>query len=273
MNEYREALCIKAEVALWRARRTVYQQRVEQLKNRYILEQDDVERIEDSFFARWRKNYEATLGKEKAEALKAKLELERVEGLVRDAGEKYVLFSGEAERYTQLWEKADQSEWSETEKELCIWCEEMELAEAAATANNSCLMMLSGELKKFHDGKEDEKELIYLQERVSESYRAAENFLEAVGRLRKMPGTPIKTVRGERRVMDGGYTMLFMRWEHPPVELRMRNFDFAEVKGGLHISEALHRLRGDLEELHELFVELIEEKTVSGEALLGRLEQ
>ena len=272
MQNVREALRVRVELLICRAYRAVYRQKIELLKSQYILEKDDVERVKRSFFARLKNNYEAKLGKEKAEALKVRLELERTEKLFREAEEQLPALQEKAEGDREFWGNAELNSWNEDEKHLLAWCEEMELLEEAAVTNDRCLVMLSGELRKFYDGKEDEEELIYLQKRVAESYIAAEKFLESIGRLRVMEGTTIKTVYGERRVLNGGSTKLFMRRGHSPVELRMRNFDFEKVKGGLHISEALLQLRGDLEEVHQLFAELLEEKVEAGKELMQQID-
>ena len=67
MQNMKEALQVRAELALWRGRKAVHQPRLESLQSKYILEQDDVNRLQRGIFSKLKRDYEEKLEKEKAE--------------------------------------------------------------------------------------------------------------------------------------------------------------------------------------------------------------
>lgn len=87
-----EALSIRAELALWKGRRSIYGARCKALSSEYVLKKDVVERMERSVrkhFSLFGGNYEERLAKEKLEVDAAKKAYEQVV-LYMEEGEKRI---------------------------------------------------------------------------------------------------------------------------------------------------------------------------------------
>lgn len=65
MQNMKEALHVRAELVLWCGRKAVHQPRLESLRSKYILEQDNVNRLQRGIFSKLKEDYEEKLEKEK----------------------------------------------------------------------------------------------------------------------------------------------------------------------------------------------------------------
>ena len=103
MQNMKEALQVRAELALWRGRKAVHQPRLESLRSKYILEQDDVNRLQRGIFSKLKRDYEEKLEKEKAEVAVAKAELDHMTELMRIADDKLPVLELQAKAYQDFW--------------------------------------------------------------------------------------------------------------------------------------------------------------------------
>lgn len=179
MQNMREALQVRAELALWRGRKAVYQPRLESLRSKYILEQDDVNRLQRGLFSKLKRDYEEKLEKEKAEVAVAKAELDRMKEWMRIADEKLPVLELQAKAYLDFWETADLSILGGDEKTVLGWCQQAETCLRLAKETNLCIVRLKEEQERSFSGQGvHEQSMLLLQSQIDRLWTAAEVFLK-----------------------------------------------------------------------------------------------
>lgn len=275
MRNMKEALQVRAELALWVTRKEVYRLRVDELKKKLNAEQDDVERMErDGIFSRIKSlgGFDEKLEKEKAEVEEARTELERVETLLLDADKKISFLEKKVKKFKFDGVDIDKAALSETEKELLDWCGMMELAEKVIALNNRCIEEGTAALLCTYSGPGNREKNLEFQEDVNMLMQKTEEFLSKVGRVRYLPGMRIKTIQGVKRNSAlNGRTLLFFWTGHKSTEIDIQDFDFQELWGSWAVGDTMERKLKELKELEQLFYSIAEEKMALGEELLGKL--
>lgn len=179
MRNMKEALQVRAELALWRGRKAVHQPRLESLQSKYILEQDDVNRLQRGIFSKLKRDYEEKLEKEKAEVAVAKAELDRMTELMRNADEKLPVLELQAKAYQDFWETADLSILGGDEKTVLGWCQQAETCLRLAKETNLCIVRLKEEQERLFSGQGvHEQSMLLLQSQIDRLWTAAEVFLK-----------------------------------------------------------------------------------------------
>lgn len=275
MQNMKEALQVRAELALWATKKEVHRLRVDELKKKLISEQNDVERMErDGFFSRIKSlgRFDEKLEKEKAEAEEARTELERVETLLLDADKKIPFLEKKVKKFKIDGMDIDKAALSEMEKELLDWCEMMELAEKVIALNNHCIKEGTAALLCTYSGSGNREKNLEFQQDVNMLMQKTEEFLSKIGRVRYLPGMRLKTIQGVKRNSAlNGRTLLFFWAEHKSTEIDILDFDFQELWGSWAVGDTMERKLKELKELEQLFYSIAEEKMVLGEEFLRKL--
>ena len=179
MQNMKEALQVRAELALWRGRKAVHQPRLESLRSKYILEQDDVNRLQRGIFSKLKRDYEEKLEKEKAEVAVAKAELDHMTELMRIADDKLPVLELQAKAYQDFWETADLSTLDGDEKTVLGWCQQAETCLRLVKETNLCIVRLKEEQERSFSGQGvHEQSMLLLQSQIDRLWPAAEVFLK-----------------------------------------------------------------------------------------------
>ncbi|WP_066047580.1 hypothetical protein [Anaerotignum propionicum] len=181
-----EGLCIRAELDLWRGRRSIYGARKIALKSEYVLKQDVVDRMERSVlkhFFLFRGNFEEKLEKEKWEAYEAKKAYEKVELYIEE----------EKKRIPELERQLEDgmcfnmvhsgscvliNEVDTTEKCLIVWCELVEEAISISDRVTSFLTDLLVCIERSNNAKAQGSEINSIQIGVCEIVEKANSFFK-----------------------------------------------------------------------------------------------
>ena len=266
MERARELLLAKAELLLWQCRKEMYAGKVAELRKQYTIEQDEAERAERSFFAKLRRNYEENLGKEKAEVIKVRLELERIEKIIAEAEEKIPLLERKMENDSFLYNIED---FTEEEKELRNWCQWMEEAYAVIALANRCIEEGREARLAAYSGPGDREKNLLFQNNINLLMEKIESLLMVIGRVRYLPGMRMKTIYGTRRnLLMNGRTLCFFWKDHAVAEIDILDFDLSELYGSWAVGETVERKQKELDEIYALLCMILEEKISCGNDLL-----
>lgn len=275
MQNMKEVLQIRAELALWATRKEVHHLRVNKLKRKLISEQNDVERMErNGIFSRIksRGGFDEKLEKEKAEAEEVRIELERVETLLLGADKKIPFLEKKMKELQLDGVDIDKTTLSGMEKELLDWCEMMELAEKVIALNNHCIEEGTAALLCTYSGSENREKNLEFQQDVNMLMQKTEEFLSKIGRVRYLPGRRLKTIQGVKRNSALNGRMLLFFWPgHKSTEIDIQDFDFQELWGSWAVGDTMERKLKELKELEQLFYSIAEEKMALGEEFLRKL--
>lgn len=215
MNERKEALRVRAEYALLSGRKAVYQPELKGLKSKYILEQDDVNRLEmglSGFLAKRKRDYEERLEKEKAEVAAAKAEWEEKDALIREADEKLPQLREQMKGQQGLWEAVDVSALHSEGKLLLDWCWRAEQIGRIAKETNDCIALTYDAMGNTMTTLE-ESPLPKLQKKAGWVHENANRFFQEQQTKEKLPSwdamlcslcqiTPLGTTRYGRCTME-----------------------------------------------------------------------
>lgn len=260
MREQTEMIRLKAEWLYWSARKEANRLRLDGLRDKLLLEQQDVERMEKRGLFTYLKHlgrYESSLEKEVEEAEAAQAELQNIEDILKEADRMLSRLGRGAAEAKKI--ELDKAVLTKDEEELLSWVEEMELAWKTVAENSACMECAGEMLQELRDGMLDIDRLPAFGERVNDLYRMTGDFLRSMGAVSIVPG--IKT-RNWRRTyyVNGGKTVLFQQEGKPVREVKAHSFDYQNMKSKVAVEEALIWTIMDLENNKLLFVELVEEK-------------
>lgn len=258
-----EALRIRVEYALWSGRKAVHQPRLLSLQSRYILEQDDVNRLERGLFSKFKRGYEEKIEKEKTEAAEAKTEWERISALVKTAEEKLSVLEPKRKTYDAFWETASFSEWSGNEKEVLAWCKNAEEAKAVIEETNVCI-----ELAKKAIGNTamlEESPLPILQSRAEALHEKANALFANLHREERLPSwESMLYYLYSVQSFGGNYSAM-------PFGGNYGRNSIEDVQLAIATNTALFNLDQALKELRERLAEIFTEIEKEGERLLDQL--
>lgn len=269
MQNRKEALRIRAELALWGGRKAIHQPRLKALKSKYILEQDDVNRMEvglSGFLAKRKRDYDEKLEKEKAEVTAAKAELDRMTELIRIADEKLADLEGQAKAYQEFWETADLSAFSGDEKVLLDWCQQAEICLRLAKETNLCIVRLKEEQESFTGVEGNSSVLLALQKRIDLIWINGEAL--------------IKTLGNEKGMLERKHDLSFLAEDDPILVKAAKTFPcrltenlavFDTASEFIRTNNSLYGLEEELREFRKLLADIFEKLVEKGEELLGRL--
>lgn len=263
MANTREILRAQAEWVLWNGRKVVYRSRVEELQSKYILEQDDVNRMQiglSGFLSKRKRGYEEKLEKEMAEAAAVKEELERLQKLVAAADEKLPILELQLKAFAEEWEKLDGSLLHGEEKEIYQWCKETEKCVKVVKEINFCIAKLKEMQDDFGALQEESTPLLQLQKRIDLVWLNARTFVEEL--------------EGERK-----YDLSFLAEEDSSFMQfaktyrcgLTRNITAVDAIADLvRTNNSLHGLDMELQELRKRLTEVFDAMTEAGEGLLQK---
>lgn len=259
MANMKEALKIRAELALWSGRKAVHQPRLKSLQSKYILEQDDVNRLERGFFSKLKRGYEEKVEKEKAEVEAAKVEWEKITALMQTADEKLPVLELQAKAYEGFWEAADTTALIGEDKALFHWCQQAELCMRLARETNFCIMKLKEAQEYAFAGPVAYDEvMLRLQGQIDRLWMSAEGFMRDVAET--------------ERVDRGKHSLAFLeikQSELARVSRQWRNLE--EIGRDLKVHNTLFEMEANLNKLREQFGAVFEELAEDGEVLLQRM--
>ena len=269
MEKKIKALLLKAELLHWLCQKELYYRKVDELRRECVRERDEAERAERSFFAKLCGNYEERFGKEKAEAIKIQLELERIEKVLADAEERIPALKEMLQEDFSF-----EEDFTGEEKELSDWCTFMERAYEVIALTNKCLEEGWAERTRSYSNPGNLENCIVFQEDVEELYRRMDGFLSMVGRVRYLQGTRINVGFGRtnRTTVYGGKTFMFFRKGYATVQIDLHELDFKNLWGGLAFGDALERKLKEIELLEKLFSGITKEYLLMGEELRRKVK-
>ncbi len=261
MMEVKEALRVRAGYVLWSGRKAVHQQRLKALQSRYILEQDDVNLLERSFFAKWKWDYEEKLEKEQMEAETAKAEWQKIEALMKTADEKLPELDRQMEECTAFWQAADISIYTGEEKVLLRWCQQAETCMDLAKEANLCILKLKEAQKYAFIGPEVyEDTLLQLQGQIDYLWAKVEVFIKEVSEM--------------ECVEQGKHNLEFLRGRTSEWSgISMRGNQLEKIGVELKVNHNLHEMETNLNRLRDQLGEAFEELAEDGEILLRRMNR
>lgn len=271
MEKKTENLLTRAELLLWLCRKELYRRKIDELKKRCIREQDEVARLEGGFFSKLRRDHDESLEKKKNEFIWVQKELERVQKILAGAEENIPALKKKLENNPSIYKG---EEYEDAEKSLFDWCIFMERAHEVIALTNKCLDEGWMERTHSYSNPGNLENCLVFQEDVEELYRIMEGFLSAVGRVRYLPGIRIDDKmllrRSKRTTYYGGKTIVFLRKGYAAVQIDLHELDFRNLWGGWAVGDALERKLKEIEQLEQLFSEMIKEHIVLGEELLRK---
>lgn len=260
MQNMKEALQVRAELALWSGRKAIYQPGLKALKSKYILEQDDVNRLQRGIFSKLKRDYEEKLEKEKTEVAAAKAELDRMTELMRMADEKLSDLEERAKVYQAFWETADISGWGGGEKALLDWCKQVETCLRLVKETNLCIARLKEEQEHSFAGQDiHEQSMLLLQGQIDRLWTETEAFFAEVEKT-------VEVSRGKHslRFLEIGESELarvFSRWS-----------SLEELGRQMKAYNTLFEMEGNLQKLREQFGIVFEDLAEEGEKLLRKYD-
>lgn len=259
MMNMKEALRNRAELALWSGRKAVHQSRLKSLQSKYILEQDDVNRMERGIFSKWKRGYEEKLEKERAEVETAKAEWEKISALIKIADEKLPVLELKARDYEEFWKTADTSTLMGEDKSLFQWCQQAEMCMRLAKEANLCIMKLKeAQQYAFAGPVAYEEVMIRLQGQIDRLWMSAEGFL--------------KDVCNTDRVDKGKHSLAFLEAGKSELARVCRQWShWEEIGRDLKVHHALCEMEANLNKLREQFGDVFEGLAKDGEELLQRM--
>lgn len=257
MQNMKEALQVRAELVLWCGRKAVHQPRLESLRSKYILEQDNVNRLQRGIFSKLKEDYEEKLEKEKKEAASAKAELDRMTELMKIADQKLPLLELQAKTYQDFWETAETSILSGDEKTLLDWCQQAETCLRLEKETNLCIVDLKEKQEHSFVGPGAyEQSMLLLQSQIDRLWAAAEVFLKEV----------------EETVDRGKHSLRFLEIGESELARVSRHWSAMEEIGReMKVHNTLFEMEGDLRKLQEQFGVVFEDLAEEGEVLLQRI--
>lgn len=227
--------------------------------------------MEGSLFSKLRRGYEERLAEEKEEAARADLELEQAEKELVEIERRISLLERKTEGVSSIYNVED---LSDAEKELCDWCDFMEQAYKVVALANKCLDEGWVERMRSYSNPGNLENCIAFQDDVEELYRIMNGFLSKVGRVRYLPGIRMEQKqflqRSRRTTYFGGKTFVFLREGYAPVQIDLHELDFRNLWGGWAVGDALERKLKEIEQLKQLFSEIIKEYIILGEDMLRK---
>ncbi len=257
MQNMKEALRVRAELVLWCGRKAVHQPRLESLRSKYILEQDNVNRLQRGIFSKLKEDYEEKLEKEKKEAASAKAELDRMTELMKIADQKLPVLELQAKTYQDFWETAETSILSGDEKTLLDWCQQAETCLRLEKETNLCIVDLKEKQEDSFVGPGAyEQSMLLLQSQIDRLWAAAEVFLKEV----------------EETVDRGKHSLRFLEIGESELARVSRHWSAMEEIGReMKVHNTLFEMEGDLRKLQEQFGVVFEDLAEEGEVLLQRI--
>ncbi|WP_458408064.1 hypothetical protein [Anaerotignum sp.] len=260
MMNMKEALRVRAEYALWSGRKAVHQPRLKSLQSKYILEQDDVNRLERGLFSKWKRGYDEKIEKEKAEVETAKAEWERISALMKTADEKLPVLEMQVKAYAEFWETADTSFLTGEDKALYRWCQQAETCMRLARETNHCILQLKeAQQYAFAGPVAYEEVMLRLQGQIDRLWMNAERFL--------------KDVAETERVDKGKHSLSFLEIKQSELARVSRQWRHLEEIGrDLKVHNTLFEMEANLNKLREQFGNVFEELAEDGEVLLKKTD-
>lgn len=263
MVNAREILRAQAEWALWNGRKIVYQPRLEELQSKYILEQDDVNRMQvglSGFLSKRKRGYEEKLEKEMTEAAAAKEELERMKKLLAAADEKLPVLELQVKAFAEKWAEMDDSLLHGEEKEIYRWYVETEKCVQVVKEINLCIAKLKEMQVNSITVQMDSEPFLQLQKQIDLVWINAGAFAKGLE---------------EKRQHD----LSFLEEEDPVLvkiskaygcRLTRSLATFDEVSEWMRTNNALFGLEEELQELRKRLAEVFDAMTEVGEGLLQK---
>lgn len=259
MQERKEALRVRAEYALLSGRKAVYQPELKRLKSKYILEQDDVNRMEmglSGFFAKRKRDYEERLEKEKAEVAAAKAEWERIDALMREADEKLPTLEEQRKEQQGFWETIDVSTLYGEEKMMLDWCRRAEQIGRIAREANECITLTYDAMGNTMTTLE-ESPLPKLQKKAGMVHENVNRFFREQQTKEELPSWD---------------AILFSLCQITPLGTRQyRRYAMEDIQMATASHKALLALQKALQNLRVRFTGIWADAEKEGEALLQKL--
>lgn len=184
MDTYKaiEALSVRAELNLWKGRRSIYGARRKALSSEYVLKKDVVERMERSlgkYFSLFGRNDEDKLAKAKQEVDVAKKAYEKVlfyieegekripefERKLKGLGDDVICSENKEQKGpSYIEEKGDKT----TEKSLILWCELVEDGVLLSNSITSFLKDLVAHMERCNNAQVKDREKVTIQNSLFE---------------------------------------------------------------------------------------------------------
>lgn len=254
MVNMKEALRVRAELALWSGRKAVHQPRLKSLQSRYILEQDDVNRMQRGLFSKLKRNYNEKLEQEMAEVEAAKAEWEKMTALMKTADEKLLGLELQAKAFVDFWETAESIGLRSDEKALLDWCERMEQGKIVVMETNACISLAQEAMRG--GGLVEESPLPILQRKAEVLHRKANQFFEDLQMEERLPSWE---------------SMLFYLYTVQSIGSNYGRNSVEDIQLAVASNNALFNLDQALKDLRERLAEIMAEVEKEGEALLQRM--
>ena len=258
MQDRKEALRVRAEYALLSGRKAILQPRLKKIKSKYILEQDDVNRMKvglSGFLAKRKRDYEEKLEKEKAEVAAAKAEWERADAQMREADEKLPLLQEPMKKYQEFWETADVSTLYGEEKMLLDWCQRMEQIGRITMETNDCVALTYDAMSNTV-AMAEESPLPKLQKKAKLLHENANRFFQ------------------EQQMEDqllSWDSMLFHLYQIAPAQAGYGRYSMEETQLAVASHSTLLHLLNALKKLQECLTEIWKDAEKEGVDLLQKL--
>ena len=270
-----EGLCIRAELDLWRGRRSIYGARKKALKSEYVLKKDVVDRMERSVLKfLFSGNFEEKLKKVKWEADEAKKAYEKVEFYIEEEKKRIPelerqLADGMCFDMVHSGSSVLLNEVDTTGKSLIVWCELVEEAISISDSVTTFLADLLVCIERSNNAKAQGSEINSIQTGVCEIVEKANSFfkrlwqeyekLENWNNMKQINTKPMVLV-GERNSIG---------------RIRINSKIYAIQNGMENIKEnaLLYTIQDEMENLQKILVETFAAMEEDGQRLSQKLKR
>ena len=270
-----EGLCIRAELDLWRGRRSIYGARKKALKSEYVLKKDVVDRMERSVLKfLFSGNFEEKLKKVKWEADEAKKAYEKVEFYIEEEKKRIPelerqLADGMCFDMVHSGSSVLLNEVDTTGKSLIVWCELVEEAISISDSVTTFLADLLVCIERSNSAKAQGSEINIIQTGVCEIVEKANSFfkrlwqeyekLENWNNMKQINTKPMVLV-GERNSIE---------------RIRINSKIYAIQNGMENIKEnaLLYTIQDEMENLQKILVETFAAMEEDGQRLSQKLKR
>lgn len=270
-----EGLCIRAELDLWRGRRSIYGARKKALKSEYVLKKNVVDRMERSVLKfLFSGNFEEKLKKVKWEADEAKKAYEKVEFYIEEEKKRIPelerqLADGMCFDMVHSGSSVLLNEVDTTGKSLIVWCELVEEAISISDSVTTFLADLLVCIERSNNAKAQGSEINIIQTGVCEIVEKANSFfkrlwqeyekLENWNNMKQINTKPMVLV-GERNSIE---------------RIRINSKIYAIQNGMENIKEnaLLYTIQDEMENLQKILVETFAAMEEDGQRLSQKLKR
>lgn len=271
-----EGLCTRAELDLWRGRRSIYGAQKKALKSEYVLKKDVVDRMERSVlkFLLFSGNFEEKLEKEKWEADEAKKAYEKVEFYIEEEKKRIPelerqLAGGMCFDRVHSGSSVPLNEVDTTEKSLIVWCELVEEAISISDSVTSFLTDLLVCIERSNNAKAQGSEINSIQMGVCEIVEKANSFFKTLRQeYEKLNNwNNIKQINTKRMVLAD---------ERNSRETIHVNSQIYAIQNGMeNIKEnaLLYTIQDEMENLQKILVETFAAMEEDGQRLSQKLKR